>query len=236
MGPDPLDPTTDGAPLWDAEASKRAPRTMTIGIPKSFYVDDLEADVDKALDEAIATFRKLGARIVQVELPDQTLVSAAALIVIGVEALTIHAPWLRRRAGDYSEQVRNRLMNGAAYSGVEYLEALRWRGPALAAHLEAISQCDAILVPAVRVAAPTIAETDVGGGPNADAVILGITRFMRAVNYLGLPSLGVPAGFSKGGLPIGLQLIGRPFRDEALVALGTAFQDATDYHARAPRL
>ena len=59
---------------------------MTIGIPKSFYVDDLEADVDAALDGAIATFRKLGVRIVQVDLPDQTLVSAAALIVIAVEA------------------------------------------------------------------------------------------------------------------------------------------------------
>ena len=236
MGPDPLDPTTDGAPLWDAQAAKRAPLGMTIGIPKSFYVDDLEADVDKALDEAIATFRKLGARIVQVDLPDQTLISAAALIVIGVEALTIHAPWLRTRAADYSEQVRNRLMNGAAYSAVEYLEALRRRGPALAAHLEAIGKCDAILVPAVRVAAPTIAETDVGGGPNADAVILGITRFMRPVNYLGLPSLGIPAGFGKSGLPIGLQLIGRPFRDETLVALGAAFQNATDHHTRAPRL
>jgi len=236
MGPDPLDPTTDSAPFWDAEAAKRASRTMTIGIPKSFYVDDLDADVDSALDEAIATFRKLGARIVQVELPDQALVSAAALIVIGVEALTIHAPWLRTRPKDYSEQVRNRLMNGAAYSAVEYLEALRWRGPALAAHLEAIGKCDAILVPAVRVAAPTIAETDVGGGPNADTVILGITRFMRPVNYLGLPSLGVPAGFGKSGLPIGLQLIGRPFRDETLVALGAAFQEATDYHTRAPRL
>jgi aspartyl-tRNA(Asn)/glutamyl-tRNA(Gln) amidotransferase subunit A len=236
MGPDPLDPTTDGAPPWDAHAAKRALLGMTIGIPKSFYVDDLEADVDKALDEAIATFRKLGARIVQVELLDQTLISAAALIVIGVEALTIHAPWLRTRAADYSEQVRNRLMNGAAYSAVEYLEALRRRGPALAAHLEAIGKCDAILVPAVRVAAPTIAETDVGGGPNADAVILGITRFMRPVNYLGLPSLGIPAGFGKSGLPIGLQLIGRPFRDETLVALGTAFQNATDHHTRAPRL
>ena len=139
-GPDPLDPTTDGAPAWDAQAAKRAPRGMTIGIPKSFYVDDLERDVDQALDDAIATFRKLGARIVQVDLPDQTLVSAAALIVIAVEAASYHAPWLRARAKDYGEQVRNRLINGTAYSGIEYLEALRWRGPALAAHLAAIGQ------------------------------------------------------------------------------------------------
>ena len=236
MGPDPLDPTTDGAPPWDEQAAQRSTRNMTIGVPRSFYVDDLETDVDKALDDAIAVFRKLGARIVQVELPDQMLVSAAALIVIAVEALTTHAPWLRTRAKDYSDQVRNRLLNGSAYSAVEYLEALRWRGPALAAHLAAIGNCDAILVPTCRSVAPTIEETDVGGGANAEAVILGVTRFMRPVNYLGLPALTVPAGFGKGGLPIGLQLIGRPFRDETLIALGAAFQGATDYHTRAPAL
>jgi len=235
-GPDPLDPTTDGAPVWDAKAAKRSPRGMTIGIPKSFYVDDLEADVDKALDGAIAAFRKLGVRIVQVELPDQTVVSAAALIVIAVEAATVHAPWLRTRAKDYSPQVRNRLANGLAYSALEYLEALRWRGPALAAHLAAIGTCDAVLAPAVRTVAPTIADTDVGGGPVADKVILGITRFMRPVNYLGLPALVVPAGYSQHGLPIGLQLIGRPFRDEALIALGSAFQAVTNHHERAPAL
>ena len=234
MGPDPLDPTTDGAPPWDAQAAKRAARNMTIGIPKSFYVDDLDTDVDKALDGAIAVFRKLGARIVQVDLPDQSLVSAAALIVIAVEALTTHAPWLRTRAKDYSDQVRNRLLNGSAYSAVEYLEALRWRGPALAAHLAAIGNCDVILTPAVRTVAPTIAETDVGGGPTADTVILGITRFMRPINYLGLPSLVVPGGFGKHNMPIGMQLVGRPFRDETLIALGEAFQGVTDHHTRAP--
>ena len=235
-GPDPLDPTTDGAPAWNAKAAKRAPKGMTVGIPKSFYVDDLEADVAKAFEEAIATFKKLGVRMVEVDLPDQTLVSAAALIVIAVEAATTHAPWLRSRPDDYGEQVRNRLTNGLAYSGVQYLEALRWRAPALAAHLAAIGKCDAILAPAVRTVAPTIAETDVGGGANAEPVILGITRFMRPINYLGLPALVVPAGFGPHDMPIGLQLIGRPFRDETLVALGSAFQGATDYHRRVPRL
>jgi aspartyl-tRNA(Asn)/glutamyl-tRNA(Gln) amidotransferase subunit A len=236
VGPDPLDPTTDGAPAWDPGEASRSAHGLTIGIPKSFYVDDLEPDVDRALDEAIATFRKLGVRIVQVDLPDQMLVSAAALIVIAVEAVTTHAPWLRTRAADYGDQIRNRLMNGLAYSAVEYLEALRWRGPALAAHLAAIGKCDAILAPTCRSVAPTIAETDVGGGANAEAVILGVTRFMRPINYLGLPVLVVPAGFGKQGMPIGLQLIGRPFRDETLIALGAAFQGETDHHARAPGL
>ena len=235
-GPDPLDPTTTGAPAWDAKKAKRPVKGMTIGIPKSFYVDDLESDVANALDEAAATFKKLGVRVVQVDLPDQNLVAAAALIVLAVEAASYHAPWLRSRPNDYGDQVRNRLQNGLAYSGVEYLEALRWRGQALAVHLEAIGKCDAVLAPVSRAVAPTIAETDVGGATNAESVIQTITRFMRAINYLGLPALVVPAGFGQHNMPIGLQLIGRPFGDETLTALGNAFQAATDYHTRAPVL
>jgi aspartyl-tRNA(Asn)/glutamyl-tRNA(Gln) amidotransferase subunit A len=235
-GPDPLDPTTATAPKWDGKAMKRASKDMAIGIPKSFYVDDLEPDVAKALDGAIATFKKLDVRVVQVDLPDQVMVSAAALIVLTVEAASYHAPWLRARADDYGAQVRNRLQNGLAYSGVEYLEALRWRAHALQAHLAAIGKCDAVLAPAYRAVAPTIAETDVAGASNAEAIIQGLTRFMRPINYLGLPVLSVPAGFGAHGMPIGLQLIGRPFNDETLAALGIAFQGATDFHTKIPSL
>ena len=236
IGPDPLDPTTATAPKWDAKAAKRPAKGMTIGIPKAFYVDDLEADVGKAFQEAIAAFKSLGVKVVEVDLPDQTLVTAAAMAIITVESVTYHAPWLRTRPDDYGPQVRNRLSNGLAFSGVEYLEALRWRAHALEAHLASIGKCDALLAPAYRAVAPTIAETDVGGGSNAEQVIQGLTRFLRPINYLGLPVLSVPAGFGAHGMPIGLQLIGRPFRDEALAALGIAFQGATDHHQKAPTL
>jgi aspartyl-tRNA(Asn)/glutamyl-tRNA(Gln) amidotransferase subunit A len=235
-GPDRLDPTTAAAPKWDAKAAKHGPKSMTIGIPKGFYVDDLEPDVAKALDDAIATFKKLGVKVVQVDLPDQNLVAAAAMIVLAVEAATYHAPWLRTRADDYGTQVRNRLQNGLAYSAVEYLEALRWRAHALEAHLAAIGKCNALLAPVSRAVAPTIAETNVGGAGNAEAIIQGITRFMRPINYLGLPALVVPAGFGAHGMPIGLQLIGRPFNDETVAALGIAFQGATDFHKKMPSL
>jgi aspartyl-tRNA(Asn)/glutamyl-tRNA(Gln) amidotransferase subunit A len=235
-GPDPLDPTTSAAPAWNAEAAGRSPHTLKIGVPASFYVDDLDSAVAAALDAALATFGKLGAQIVKVELPDQSVIAAAALMVLAVEATAAHAPWLRERPQDYSAQVRARLENGLAYSAVEYLEALRWRGPALAAHLAAIGDIDVIVVPTSRTPAPTIAETDVGGGPNAEATIVGVTRFMRPVNYLGLPALVVPAGHSTSGLPVGLQLIGRPFGEETVVALGTAFQAVTDHHQRMPNL
>ena len=168
-GPDPLDPTTAGAPPWNAKAARRPPKGLKIGVPTRFYVDDLEPDVAAALDAALTASRKLGAKIVKVELPDQTAVSAAALIVLAVEATSCHAPWLRTRAADYGPQVRNRLENGLAYSAVEYLEALRWRGPALAAHLAAIGDVDVIIAPASRAAAPTIKESDIGGAPEAEA-------------------------------------------------------------------
>jgi aspartyl-tRNA(Asn)/glutamyl-tRNA(Gln) amidotransferase subunit A len=235
-GPDPLDPTTFGAPAWDSVKAMASPQRLTIGIPSSFYVDDLEADVATAVDSVLETLTGLGHQMVKVDLPDQTLLAAAALLVLGAEATACHAVNLRERPQDYSPQVRARLENGLTYSAVEYLEALRWRGPALAAHMEAIGKADVIIAPASRAVAPGIVETDVGGGPNAETTIAGFTRFMRPLNFLGLPVLVVPAGQSAEGLPIGLQFIGRPFGDELVTALGVAFQDVTDHHKRIPKL
>lgn len=233
-GPDPLDPTTDNAPVWNTATTQRPARNLIVGVPTSFYVDDLEADVANALDDAIWNLEKLGARVVSVRLPDQAPIGAAALVVVASEAAALHAPWLRTRAHEYTPQVRNRLENGLAYSAIEYLEALRWRGPALAAHLDAIGDVDLILAPASHSAAPRIDETDVGGGPKADGVVVAALKYMRPVNYLGLPAMLVPGRRAACGLPIGVQLIGRPFGDETCVALGRAFQNATDYHLRAP--
>ena len=103
-------------------------------------------------------------------------------------------------------------------------------------HLEAIGKCDAVLAPVSRAVAPTIVDTDIGGATNAESIIQGITRFMRPINYLGLPALVVPSGFGQHGMPIGLQIVGRPFGDETLTALGVAFQGVTDFHAKVPVL
>jgi aspartyl-tRNA(Asn)/glutamyl-tRNA(Gln) amidotransferase subunit A len=235
-GPDPLDPTTSAAPAWDQARAARPSQGLTIGVPESYYVEGLAPETAKAMDEAIAAFQALGCTIRKALLPDQTLLSAAAQVIVTVEAASYHAPWMRTRPQDYTPLTRSRLENGLAYSAVEYLEALRWRGPALEEHLIAIGDIDVILAPVSQTAAPTIAETDVRGGPGAEAVIQGMTRFMRPVNYLGLPALVVPAGRSAANLPIGLQLIGRPFGDETLVALGSAFQAKTQHHLPVPTL
>ena len=181
------------------------------------------------------TCRRLGGKIVKVELPDQTAVAAAALIVLAVEADELpRAVAALRAPHDYGPQVRNRLENGLAYSAVEYLEALRWRGPALAAHLAAIGDVDVIIAPASRALAPTIEETDIGGAPDAEAVDPGDHPLHAADQLSRLAGAGGPCRPSAQGLPIGLQLIGRPFGDESLIALGAALQAVTNHHRRMP--
>ena len=128
-----------------------------------------------------------------------------------------------------------RLQNGLAIPGVTYLETMRWRGPALSAYLAAVAGVDAVIAPVAPVAAPTIAESDVGNSPDAESVIQRLTRFTRPINYLGLPSLSIPAGFTRGGLPVGMQLIGRSFDEAMLLRIGAAFQRATDFHERVPK-
>ncbi|MEA2897219.1 MAG: aspartyl-tRNA(Asn)/glutamyl-tRNA(Gln) amidotransferase subunit [Bradyrhizobium sp.] len=236
-GADPSDPTaiSDDVPDYMA-ATRGSLNGLTIGLPAAFYVDDLDADTARILDETVATLKREGAQVVQVELPDQRQLTAACQFVLAVEAAAFHKRWMIERPQDYGPQVLMRLQNGLAISGVSYLEVMRWRGPALAAHLAATAGVDAVLAPAAPVAAPTIAESDVGNSPDAEAVIQRLTRFTRPVNYLGLPSLAIPAGFTAAGLPVGMQLIGRPFDEATLLRAGAAFQRETDFHARCPEM
>jgi aspartyl-tRNA(Asn)/glutamyl-tRNA(Gln) amidotransferase subunit A len=235
-GADPEDPTCSTAPVPDYMAATAGSlKGLKIGVPTSFYVDDLDAEVAKVLDETIATLGREGADIIKVELPDQRQLTAACQLVLATEAAAYHKRWLIERPQDYGPQVLMRLQNGLAIPGVSYLEALRWRGPALAAHVSATTRVDAVLAPVAPVPAPTLAESDVGNSPGAEGVIQRLTRFTRPINYLGLPSLAVPAGFAQKGLPVGMQLIGRSFDEATLVRIGAAFQRATDFHARLPR-
>jgi aspartyl-tRNA(Asn)/glutamyl-tRNA(Gln) amidotransferase subunit A len=236
-GADPLDPTTSMRPVPDYMAATRASaKGMTVGIPKAFYVDDLDADTAAILQNTIAALKDEGVKIVEVDLPNQGQLTAACQFVLATEAAAMHKRWMIERPQDYGAQVLMRLQNGLAITGVSYIEALRWRGPALAAYLAAVTGTDAVLAPVSPGAAPTIAETDVGNSSGAEAMIQRLTRFTRPINYLGLPGLSIPAGFTKSKLPVGMQLIGRPFDEATLLTIGAAFQRATDFHKQCPEL
>jgi aspartyl-tRNA(Asn)/glutamyl-tRNA(Gln) amidotransferase subunit A len=234
-GADPADPTASADPVPDyITATRESIKGLTIGVPTAFYVDDLDPEVAKILDETIAVLKREGANVVTVELPDQRQLTAACQLVLAVEAASFHKRWLIERPGDYGPQVLMRLQNGLAIPGVSYLEAMRWRGPALAAFNAAVADIDAVIAPVAPVPAPTIAESDVGNSPDAESVIQRLTRFTRPINYLGLPSLAIPSGFTNAGLPVGMQLVGRSFDEAMLLRIGAAFQRATDFHDRVP--
>jgi aspartyl-tRNA(Asn)/glutamyl-tRNA(Gln) amidotransferase subunit A len=235
-GADPEDLTASTLPVPDYMAATRGSiKGLKIGVPTAFYVDDLDPEVARVLDETTATLKKEGAEIVSVELPDQRQLQGACQLILAAEAAALHKRWMIERPQDYGAQVLMRLQNGLAVPAVSYLEAMRWRGPALAAYLAAVAGTDAVIAPVAPMPAATIAESDVGNSLNAEAVIQRITRFTRPVNYLGLPALSIPSGFTKTGLPAGLQLIGRSFDEAMLLRIGAAFQRATDYHQRVPK-
>ncbi len=147
-GADPEDPTSSTSPVPDYLAATKQPvRGLRIGLPSAYYVDDLDADVARVLDETVAVLKSEGAEIVKVELPDQRQLSAACQIVLATEAASLHKRWMIERPQDYSPQVLMRLQNGLAIPAVTYLETMRWRGPALAAWLTAVDGTDAVIAP-----------------------------------------------------------------------------------------
>ncbi|MCP4616546.1 MAG: amidase [Bradyrhizobium sp.] len=236
-GSDPEDPTASNLPVPDYVAATKQPiKGLKIGLPSAFYVDDLDAEVARVLDETLAVLKKEGAEIVKVDLPDQRQLTAACQFVLATEAAALHKRWMIERPQDYGPQVLMRLQNGLAIPAVSYLEAMRWRGPALSAYLTAVRDTDAVLAPAAPMPAPTIVESDVGNSHDAEAVIQRVTRFTRPINYLGLPSLSIPSGFTRSGLPVGMQIIGRSFDEAMLVRIGAAFQRVTDHHQKVPKL
>jgi aspartyl-tRNA(Asn)/glutamyl-tRNA(Gln) amidotransferase subunit A len=151
------------------------------------------------------------------------------------EASAQHARWMRERPAEYSPAVRSRLECGYAIPATAYLEVLRMRGARLERFCsETLAQADIYLTPAMTVRIPTREQTGPRGGEGMPALLAQITRLTRWVNYLGVPALVLPCGFDSLGLPLAMQLVGRPFAEAALLAAGHAFQRESDWHLRAP--
>lgn len=239
-GQDPADATSSTQPVPDYMAGLSRPvKGLRIGVPSGYFYDQVDTAVEKLVRGSLKAFSDLGCEIVEVPLPDIEPWNQAGIAIIAVEAAALHSTWLRERPQDYSDQLRARLELGMAVTGVQYINALRLRDLALKTWLaEVMSKVDALHAPVVSFATPTIAETDVGGGTKMTEVLGKVTRLMRPVNYLGLPSLAVPCGFQpiggSAGLPCAFQLVGRPFDEGLLFRLGHAYQQVTDWHRKVP--
>ena len=238
-GPDPNDPTSSDVNVDDYEAATIGAKVqgLRIGLPTNYYYDDASAEVRELMNDSLKTFEELGANVVEVEVPDQDQLSDLANVVMGSEAATLHRTWLRECPMDYSAQVRARIRPGLMYSAIDYLQALQIRSQITRQFVENVfGQCDVLHTPVISFPVPTIEETDLGDTSNFSHFISRMTHCTRPINYLGLPAIATPAGFTANGLPTSFQLIGRPFAEEMLFRVAAAYEDATNWNQKTPKI
>jgi aspartyl-tRNA(Asn)/glutamyl-tRNA(Gln) amidotransferase subunit A len=209
---------------------------MRIGVPTNYFFDDADPNVRASIEAAMQVLAARGAIVRPITLPLMDAVSGYGGIISRVEAATIHAEWMRHRSQDYAAHLSGRMYPGYAIPGPYYVESLSRRGPVLRDFAaEVFAEVDVLATPTIRTALPTLAATDIDNGPaGTEVTFLAVSANTRPFNYLGLPAISIPCGFDGNGLPVGLQLAGRPFAETRLLRLADAYQRDTDWHARKP--
>ena len=198
---------------------------MTIGVPDRYYYDGIDHEVAELLSASRAALEKRGAKIVDVPVGDHGAINDLSNAVLWPEAAALHLPWLRDRPQDYAAQTRARLLVGLGVPATLYEQAVLARAPLLDELLQGtFSKCDVLHVPVLKRSVPTATETDVGGSAAMPEMLGQIVANTRPLNYLGVPGLAVPIGFTANGLPQAMQLIARPFREHLLFRVGAAYE------------
>jgi aspartyl-tRNA(Asn)/glutamyl-tRNA(Gln) amidotransferase subunit A len=235
-GHDPRDPTSSTHRAGGYEAAcGPSVKGLRVGIPENYFYEQTTAEVDAALAAAQSILRDLGADLVPVRVPEHDNINLVWAAALAAEAATIHRKWLRERPQDYGALVRRRIEFGLYQPATRYIEALTLRDSILRDYCAtAFADCDVLLTPTAPIPAPLLGQVDVGDSKDMPRLVLLLSRCTRPISYLGLPALSVPCGFAGSHLPVGMQLIGRPFAEATLFRLGHAYQEATRWHLEAP--
>ncbi len=237
-GHDPKDPTTAARPCADYGADLgQSLRGLRIGIVSGYFFHHLQPPVRDAVQAALATYEKLGAQLVEVEIENIHGNISAQLTIESAEPSTYHQRWLRERPQDYGDDVRTLLEVGEMLLATHYLQAQRYRTLLRNEFIDAFRNVEAFVCPTLPFTATKLGATTVviENGVEED-MLSAIMQFTGVASLTGLPALNVPCGFDAAGLPIGMQLIGRPFDEATLFRMGHAFQTTTNFHLRAPDL
>jgi aspartyl-tRNA(Asn)/glutamyl-tRNA(Gln) amidotransferase subunit A len=231
-GHDPRDPASAGHPIPNYTALLGGGvRGLKIGVIHHFHETDHKVSdgTQRGIDAALATFRDLGAELREVQLsPLQDWAACGSLISI-TERAAAYEEWSRTRLGDFSERMGSRLMLGAFVSGVDYLQAVRRRRELRAELQQAMKELDVVLTatqPAEAAKIDEVPKWDLFDRPN----------FTMPFNVAGYPAISICSGFGQAGLPVALQLVGKPFQEPTLFRVADAFEKATPFRAQRPAL
>src|SRR5579863_4388428 len=218
-------------PSLSGEAPALSERARS-GVLMQDAFDACEAEIAGILRGAIDVLAAGGMAMTQKSgFPEQA--DAQALTVLQAEAAREHAPFLDDPSMDAT--LRKRLRKGLAISDSE-LDLARGQREALCAQFlsEVFDRADAVFLPVMPIKTPRVEEVDPASAHFNPRTLYALSRFTRFVNYLGLPALAVPAGFDSDGLPVGLQMVGRPGSEALLLHVAVRLQERTDWHGRVP--
>jgi aspartyl-tRNA(Asn)/glutamyl-tRNA(Gln) amidotransferase subunit A len=237
-GYDPRDPYCASAavPEFTAELNDDL-KGLTVGLPRRYFYDQLDSEVEHAVEEALGTLLDLGASLRDVELPSASLAPVIYPFIARPEAASFQEEWLRERIADYPDPaVRRSTELGSLVLATDYLRAQRQRTALCLAVATVLQEVDVLVTPTTPTAAHPIGApfTTVDGRPiQPFELVVGLTS---PFNLAGTPALSLPCGFTAKGLPIGLQFAGRAWEEAKVLRAGAAYERATSWHHRHPSL
>jgi aspartyl-tRNA(Asn)/glutamyl-tRNA(Gln) amidotransferase subunit A len=235
-GYDPADATTLRVPVEDAGAQLGAGvRGLRVGVPRAWFFERLDGEVAAAVECALGELARLGAEVRDVALPGVGDALAGIFAFVLAEAQAIHAESLRTRPQDFGADVLA-LLRSPTPDGAALMGSLRARDALTAAMRGLLESVDVLVTPTTPIAAPRIGEDAVRVAGADEPLLAVMIRNTAPFNATRLPTLSLPCGFTRAGLPIGLQVAGRPFDEATVLRAGHAYEQATEWHLRTPPL
>jgi aspartyl-tRNA(Asn)/glutamyl-tRNA(Gln) amidotransferase subunit A len=237
-GHDPRDATSSRRRVGDLLAALDRPLAgMRVGVPENYYFDGVTAEIDTAVRVAAGTLESAGARVHTLRIPDPATMADVCNIIARCESAVVHARVARERPHELQPAVRSRLEVGFHVSAFDYLQAGRLRARLTREFIaEVFGEIDVLLTPTIPEPAPLLDAAKMG---TVDEVVTRMGRFSRLTrpfNGLGLPALSLPCGWSTAGLPLAVQVIGRPFDEAGVLAVAAGVERESTQHTRRPPL
>src|SRR5712691_7147687 len=237
-GHDPLDDQSAQVPVSDYRSElTRGVRGLRVGLIRDYSLAHVQPAVGDTIRAAVTTLESLGVQVEEIAMPSIHGNISAQLTIESCEPSTYHQEWLRTRAAEYGDDVRTLLELGEMYLATHYLQAQRYRSLLRKEFLEGFKRVDVFVTPTLPFSATPCAATEVViEGNRKEDMLSAIMQFTGVPSLAGLPALSLPVGFDPDGLPVGMQVIGRPFDEGTLFRVGHFFFSSTSRHTRSPRL